>query len=205
MDLPADIGLKVVYPYWLSSVGFTLLGLFLEVHVRTRTVIGSLVSAALVFVFASPAAAQDPPVTVSGGVSFFHFNDCCTEPGFRAEVAKIIRPMNNGGVAVAGELGWTGSDGDSTLTVGGGPRYVVSMANPNVKPFAHFLIGLARYSFEGGFNSNNLFFAPGGGVMFGLNDRVSAFGQIDIMVVKGDEFTDHGQRFTFGVVFELGQ
>jgi len=181
--------------------------------VRTGTVIGSLVSAALVLVLATPAAAQDPqPVTVSGGLSFFHFNDCCTEVGVRAEVAKIIRPMNNGGVAIAGELGWTGGDFGSTLTLGAGPRYVVPMANSNVRPYVHVLLGLARYTFEDDFfdPSNNFFVSPGGGVTFPLNDRVDVFGQIDIMMIRGedvfgDSFTDKGQRFTFGVSFALGQ
>ncbi len=170
-----------------------------------KTVIGSLVTAALVLVFASPAAAQDPqPVTVNGGVSFFHFNDCCTEPGFRAEIAKAFSQVANGNIAIAGELGWTGSDGSSTLTLGAGPRFNVAV-DGSVQPFVHVLLGLARYGFEDGESFNNFFFAPGGGVTFPVNDRVHAFGQIDLMIVKGDGFTDYGQRFTFGVGFELGQ
>ena len=173
---------------------------------RIRSMIGTLVVAVAMLAFATPAAAQDPqPVTVSGGVSFFHFNDCCTEPGFRVEVAKIFRQMTNGaGLGVAGELGWTGSDGDSTLTLAAGPRYQFSTGG-SAQPFVHVLLGLARYSFEGGFSNNNFLIGPGGGVSFPINDSVSAFGQIDFMIIRGDGFTDHGQRFTFGVIFELGQ
>jgi hypothetical protein len=169
-------------------------------------VIGTLVVAAALLGFASPAAAQDPqPVTVNGGVTFFHFNECCTEAGVRVEIAKIFRQMTNGsGIAVAGELGWTTGDFGSTLTLGAGPRYVIALANSTVRPFVHFLLGLARYNFEFDDSANNFFYAPGGGVAFPVNDRVSAFGQIDIMLVRGD-FEDNGQRFTFGVIFELGQ
>jgi hypothetical protein len=182
-----------------------MLGFFLEAHVRMRTVIGSFVTAALL-AFASPAAAQDQPVTVSGGVSFFHFNDCCTEPGFRVEVAKAFRQTGNGTLALFGELGWTGSDGDSTLTLGAGPRLTFGATNSGVQPFVHVVVGLARYSFEGfDGGDNNFLIGPGGGVTFPVNDRVNAFGQIEFMIVKGDGFTDYGQRFTFGVSFELGQ
>jgi hypothetical protein len=174
--------------------------------VRIRRIIGTFVVAAALLAFATPAAAQDPqPVTVSGGVSFFHFNDCCTEPGFRLEVAKAFRQMTNGSVALAGELGWTGSDGDSTLTFGAGPRYNVGTTTTGVQPYVHVLVGLARYSFDGGFSSNNFFVSPGGGVTFPVNDRVGAFGQVDIMIIRGDGFTDHGQRFTFGIIFDVGQ
>jgi hypothetical protein len=169
-------------------------------------VIGTLVVAAALLGFASPAAAQDPqPVTVGAGLTFFHFNDCCTEPGVRVEVAKVFRQMTNGaGLALVGELGWTSSEGDSTLTLAAGPRYVLA-GTGSVQPFVHVLVGLTRYMFDGGFSSNNFSIGPGGGVAFPINDRVSGVGQIEFMIVKGDGFTDYGQRFTFGVIFELGQ
>jgi hypothetical protein len=191
--------------YSLFDAGTVVGGLFLEVYVRIRNMIGTLVVAVAMFVFATPAAAQDPqPVTVSGGVSFFHFNNCCTEPGFRVEVAKIFRQMTNGnGLALAGELGWTTSDGSSTLTLAAGPRYVLSTGG-SAQPFVHVLLGLARYGGEG-FGNTNFLIGPGGGVSFPINENLSGFGQLDFMIVKGDGFTDYGQRFTFGVIFELGQ
>jgi hypothetical protein len=119
-------------------------------------------------------------------------------------VAKIFSQMNNGGVAVAGELGWTTGDFGSTLTLGAGPRYVMGLANSSVRPYVHVLVGLARYNFEFEDSANNFFVGPGGGVVFPLNDRVSAFGQVDIMIIRGD-FEDSGQRFTFGVALDVGQ
>lgn len=172
---------------------------------RIRRVIGTLAVAVALFGFASPAAAQDPqPVKIGAGLTFFHFNDCCTEPGLRVEVAKAFREMTNGTLDLVGELGWTSSEGDSTLTLAGGPRFVINTSG-SMQPFVHVLIGLTRYMFDGGFSSNNFSLGPGAGVAFPINDRVSGVGQIDFMIVKGDGFTDYGQRFTFGVIFELGQ
>jgi hypothetical protein len=74
----------------------------------------------------------------------------------------------------------------------------------SAQPFVHVLIGLARYG-GAGFGNSNFLIGPGGGVSFPINENLNGFGQFDFMIVKGDGFTDYGQRFTFGVIVELGQ
>lgn len=182
---------------------------------RIRTVTTSLIGLALVLALAAPAAAQgavagDAP-ELGVGVSFFRIFEQ-TGTGFFVDVAKPIKPMNQGSLGIVGDFGYHAFDGGKVMTFMGGARFK-STANAKFSPFGQFLIGMARDSADDcdgeGCSSTNLSFAPGGGVNVAINDKFSFRAQIDFIMIRFSEGdfsdTESGPRFSFGISMPIGR
>ena len=195
----------------------------MEVHVRIRTVITSLIGLALVLALAAPAAAQGAAASsdrpeLGAGISFFRINDIEeTGTGFFVDLAKVIRPVGTANLSVVGDFGFHSFDfgegfGAKTLTIQGGAR-IGAKVQDRVNVFGQFLIGLGRFSSDDcegeGCSDTGVAFTPGGGVNFGINEKLNFRAQIDFPIIRfseeGESFTDKGPRYSFGISMPIGR
>ena len=188
-------------------------GLFttsLEVFVRFRTVISSLIGLALVLAMAAPAAAQGAAASSAGptfaaGVSFLNIADD-TGKGFQVDLSYPVSSMDKGSIGVVGDFAWhTYGDDVSSLMFGGGVRFTAT-GNDKFQPFGQVLVGAFRIAF-GDFSQTEMYIAPGGGVDVKLNDKWNFRGQLDIPIVmfsEEDGGSETGVRFMFGVSTRIG-
>jgi hypothetical protein len=161
---------------------------------------------------AAPASAQGAAAaSTSGGsmfkagVSFLHFEGG-TGKGFAADFSKDVSSMDNGAIGVVGDVSFHSSDGDKVLSFGGAPRFTFSPSGMTAKIFAQFLIGVAHFSnSDFDVSENDMFFAPGFGVIIPAGDKLNIYGQFDIVTVKFEGGSETGQRFHFGVAFDLNR
>ncbi len=155
------------------------------------------VAAAMVLAFAVPASAQG--TTVGAGVSFLDFEGSFAPKGVNVQIAKAIRATGSGSIDVVGDLSFL-SDDLSVTTFGGGLRGSFA-GSGNVRAFVQFLVGAARFSDDVG---TEMYIAPGGGVIFRINEKVGVFGQYDFFIIMFDGDSEKAHRFTFGVTFNVG-
>ena len=159
------------------------------------------VAAAVVLGFAVPASAQGTGngLTVGAGLSFLSFEGDFTPKGINLQIAKAIKATGSGSIDVVGDLSFL-SDDLSVTTFGAGVRGNFA-GSGNIRAFVQFLIGAARFSDDIG---TEMYVAPGGGIIFRVNDKVSVFGQYDFFVIMFEGDSEKAHRLTFGVMFNVG-
>ena len=167
-----------------------------------------LVAAAVVFALATPAAAQGtgtsetaPSVGVGLVINKWVEFDDFTSKGIHADFHK---PLNRPGLGLVVDVSFAKDEDETDTTVGGGVRYTVFRSG-NTRVFVQGTVGLVRFSVDE-FSDSAFYVAPGGGVLFGLNDKVDIKAQIDFLINNGWE-TDDGNifRFIIGVNFPIGR
>ena len=141
---------------------------------------------------AAPAAAQSSndlaTPRVGGALTF-------ADGGGKGVTGGVVYPLKSYGefrslgLVVAGQF--LSFDGYGQLSFGGGVRWTRLLANVTaLRKFRIYGQGVYGFSrvLDDDFSSNDRGFTVGGGVGFGLTDRVDAFGQVNIARISSPEF-----------------
>jgi hypothetical protein len=176
-----------------------------------------LVVLALFSLFCIPALAETPAGEVYGGYQLFHHpgddgSDGVNYHGFLASGEYNITSY----LGAVGEFGYVqhtfegDSEAEKFTTFLFGPR--VSYRMDKARLFAHFLLGVGRFSFAGE-SASNYTHAIGGGVDIALNDTISIRpAQLDLVQIRwtedfdGESFSEwfNHLRYSGGVVIKFG-
>jgi hypothetical protein len=174
------------------------------------------IAVALFSLFCIPALAQNVPVFEAyGGYQFFHHpgdvdEDSFNLNGFLASGEYNITPY----LGAVGEFGYAQktfegeSVADKFITGLFGPR--VSYRRDKFRLFAHFLLGVGRWSCCSDYSEPNYTHAIGGGVDISLNDHFSIRpAQLDLVQIKWTEMDYPTEwfnhfRYSGGAVVKFG-
>ena len=172
----------------------------------------STLIAALTFlvVAAVPAAAQstqggDDAARVGAGFMLLNWID--SDSTAKGLAVDFSQPVNLGGSrnwSIIGDLLWGKDDDETDFAVGGGVRFTTA-AGGRARVYGQAHVGVVRWSISDCCDDSAFYFAPGGGVLFPITDRVDFKGQIDLYLPNWDGYTDKLFRVFLGVSFQVGQ
>jgi hypothetical protein len=193
--------------------------------VRIRPAVGLLVSAALLFAIAAPAAGQGTApsgILLGGGISFL-MDEGSTATGLSVNANKDLRSQGKIAIGLAGDFGWhrftetdEGVEAKATITSFlVGPR-ITGTANETFAPFGQVLAGFARVGVSAEFDGEDLGsvsgsgfgFSVGGGLNMKVHERMNFLVQIDFVhaniEIEGENANVNATRFLVGVTARIG-
>jgi hypothetical protein len=175
-----------------------------------KTLISVFVALAVVAATAAPSFAQNPPPsdeTPRVGVAFMllkWLDDDYTNKGLGIDFSQPVTLGGNRKFSVVGDLGWGKTDGETDFTLGGGLRFTTP-AGSRARVFVQGTVGFIRWSIEDCCDDSAIFFAPGGGVLIPITDKVDVKGQLDYLIPNWDGYDDKLLRILLGVTIRVGR
>jgi hypothetical protein len=160
--------------------------------------------AAMMSIMSIPARAQGlgDKIELYGGYSYLHFKSAPTSNlnGFDAGGEWKFRDWLGAVADVGGAYGQVNSVNSQLYTFLFGPQ--ISWPR-RISPFAHAMVGLARFS-GGDFHDRGVAFAFGAGVDYRVSGRFSwRVIQADALPTKLGGLEEHNTRISTGIVFRF--